>query len=90
MIKTLVIIFGLIIFFLVLALIGQLDDLCETEKEIEILQNDLDRANSKLKESIEIRLKVIEYIKKLDFDDINELARVEILEILKGVDKEWK
>ena len=46
MIKTLtiaLIIAGLIIFFLILALIGQLDDLCEYEKKIKTIQEELEK-----------------------------------------------
>lgn len=46
MIKTLaimLIIAGLIIFFLILGLISQLDDLCEYEKKIKAIQEELEK-----------------------------------------------
>lgn len=53
------------------------------EKEIELLQCDLDNANSKLSESIERRLKAIEYIEKCKEDNWN-IDLNDLLEILKG------
>lgn len=62
------------------------------QKEIELLQCDLDNANSKLSESIERQLKAIEYIKSHSFNKSNRWGLCmyeieELLEILRG-DKE--
>jgi len=75
MIKTLtiaLIISGLIIFFLILALIGQLNDLCEYEKKI-----------NKAIEYIEDNTYKSNETEYMDLTGIREL-----LDILKGEDKE--
>lgn len=74
MIKTLAIIFGLIIFFLILSLIGQLDDLCEYEKKIKEAREIYENKTS------------IKYKKKRFMENKNTSDLM--YEVLKGENKE--
>lgn len=58
-------------------------------KEKELLQCDLDNANSKLRDSMAIRLKAIEYLTKCNNSDLKFTSRTYdiLFNILKGSDK---